>query len=181
MFPARYVVAPKLGRHTGPSSAKAIVIGVETARPSWLDGPGAHPPGSDDGTYPGERLGLPQAGPRSVGGFGRRVGAIFVDWFAALLIVGLFTGRRPLTPGHSSTLTLLVFGLEYLILVTLLGRTIGMRLFGIGVMRLDGRRVPFRWIVVRTLLLVLVVPAVIYDRDQRGLHDRAAGCVVVRF
>jgi hypothetical protein len=29
-------------------------------------------------------------------------------------------------------------------------------------------------------LLLLVVPAVIYDRDRRGLHDKAAGCVVVR-
>jgi uncharacterized RDD family membrane protein YckC len=161
-------------------AAEAIVTAVANARGSWLDGPGA---GADshDGTYPGERLGLPQSGPRSVGGFGRRVGAIFVDWFIALLIVGLFTGRRPLTPGHSSWLTLLVFAIEYLILVTLLGRTVGMRLFGIGVMRVDGRRLPFSWVVVRTVLLLLVVPAVVFDRDQRGLHDKVAGCVVVRF
>jgi hypothetical protein len=33
---------------------------------------------------------------------------------------------------------------------------------------------------VRTLLLVLVVPALIWDRDYRGLHDRAANSVVVR-
>jgi uncharacterized RDD family membrane protein YckC len=39
-----------------------------------------------------------------------------------------------------------------------------------------------RWpaIVVRTGLLLLVLPAVVYDRDGRGLHDRAAGTVVVR-
>jgi len=29
-------------------------------------------------------------------------------------------------------------------------------------------------------LLVLLVPALVMDRDGRGLHDRAAGAVVVR-
>ena len=33
---------------------------------------------------------------------------------------------------------------------------------------------------VRTALLCLVLPAVVYDRDQRGLHDRAAATVLVR-
>lgn len=33
---------------------------------------------------------------------------------------------------------------------------------------------------VGTLLLCLAVPALIWDRDQRGMHDRAANTVVVR-
>jgi hypothetical protein len=33
---------------------------------------------------------------------------------------------------------------------------------------------------VRTLLLCLGIPALIWDRDQRGLHDKAAGTVLVR-
>jgi len=32
----------------------------------------------------------------------------------------------------------------------------------------------------RTLLICLVVPPVIYNRDRRGLHDLAAGTVTVR-
>jgi len=32
----------------------------------------------------------------------------------------------------------------------------------------------------RTLLICLVIPAVIWDRDGRGLQDRAAGTVVVK-
>jgi hypothetical protein len=32
----------------------------------------------------------------------------------------------------------------------------------------------------RTVLLCLVVPAVIWDRDQRGMHDRLIGTVLVR-
>jgi uncharacterized RDD family membrane protein YckC len=75
---------------------------------------------------------------------------------------------------------LAVFAAQYIVLVSLIGRTIGMRLCGIGIMRLDGHRLTVGWVVVRTVLLVLGVPAVIYDRDRRGLHDKAAGSVVVR-
>jgi uncharacterized RDD family membrane protein YckC len=32
----------------------------------------------------------------------------------------------------------------------------------------------------RTLLLALVIPAVVYDRDRRGLHDKVGATVVVR-
>ncbi len=53
---------------------------------SWLSGP---PPseagiaqGPDD--YPGQRLGLPQDGPRSLARIGRRVAALLIDWLIAL-------------------------------------------------------------------------------------------------
>jgi uncharacterized RDD family membrane protein YckC len=111
---------------------------------------------------------------------GRRLGALFIDWGIALLIVSPFTGHRAFAPGSNSPWVLAVFAAEYIVLVSLVGRTIGMRLCGIGIMRLDGGRVAFPWVVVRTILLLLVVPAVIYDRDRRGLHDKAADCVVVR-
>ncbi len=34
--------------------------------------------------------------------------------------------------------------------------------------------------VVRTVLLILVIPAVIFDADHRGLHDKAVGTVLIR-
>jgi uncharacterized RDD family membrane protein YckC len=34
--------------------------------------------------------------------------------------------------------------------------------------------------IVRSVLLALVIPAVIWDADNRGLHDKAAGTVLVR-
>ncbi len=147
---------------------------------SWLDGPGSGSIATDPDSYAGQRLGLPQDGPRSVAGLGRRLGALFIDWGIALLIVSPFTGHHPFAPGSNSPWVLAVFAADYIVLVSLIGRTIGMRLCGIGIMRLDGGRVAFPWVVVRTILLLLVVPAVIYDRDRRGLHDKAAGCVVVR-
>jgi uncharacterized RDD family membrane protein YckC len=147
---------------------------------SWLDGPGGASVAADAGGYVGERLGLPPDGARSVAGMGRRLGALFIDWVIALVIVSPFTGHRPFAPGSNSPWVLAVFAAEYIVLVSLIGRTIGMRLCGIAVMRLDGGRVGFPAVVVRTFLLLLFVPAVIYDRDRRGLHDKAAGCVVVR-
>jgi uncharacterized RDD family membrane protein YckC len=147
---------------------------------SWLDGPGGGATAADAGSYAGERLGLPAQGPRSVAGLGARLGALCIDWVIAIVIVSPFTGHRPFTPGSNSPWVLAVFAAEYVVLVSLIGRTIGMRLCGIGIMRLDGRRLTFGWVVVRTVLLVLGVPAVVYDRDRRGLHDKAAGSVVVR-
>ena len=40
------------------------------------------------------------------------------------------------------------------------------------------RRSGGRWCA--PLLLCLAIPALIWDRDQRGLHDRLAGTVLVR-
>ena len=159
---------------------QAIVADVARVSGSWLDGPGGGATAADVGGYVGERLGLPPSGARSVAGLGARLGALCIDWLIAVLIVSPFTGHRPFTPGSNSPWVLAVFAAEYIVLVSLVGATIGMRLCRIGIMRLDGRRVSFPWVVVRTVLLVLVVPAVIYDRDRRGLHDKAAGSVVVR-
>jgi hypothetical protein len=34
--------------------------------------------------------------------------------------------------------------------------------------------------IVRTLLLIVVIPALIWDADQRGFHDKVAGTVLIR-
>ena len=56
----------------------------------------------------------------------------------------------------------------------------GHRLFGMRLVRLGGGWAGVWRPVVRTILLILVIPAVIWDPDQRGLHDKAAGTVLVR-
>jgi hypothetical protein len=40
-------------------------------------------------------------------------------------------------------------------------------------------RLGFLWSFERAVLLVLLIPAVLWDRDHRGLHDRAVDAVVV--
>ena len=56
-----------------------------------------------------------------------------------------------------------------------------MNLFGIRVIRVDRDAAVDPWrAVLRTFLLVLLIPAVIFDRDGRGLHDRLTDTAVVR-
>ena len=127
---------------------------------------------SDRPAYPGERFGLPANGPRSVAGMGRRLGALLIDWAVCTLIAtALF---------HDQYWTLVVFAVQDYLLTALTGLTLGKRLTGIRVARLDGRPVGLGWGLVRTLLLLTVIPPLITDRDLRGLHDRAANTVVIR-
>ena len=61
------------------------------------------------------------------------------------------------------------------------GRTLGMYLFGLRIIRVDREEAVNPWrAVLRTLLLMLLVPAVVFDRDGRGLHDRYTDTAVVR-
>jgi len=137
---------------------------------SWLEGPRAAS-GVDLG-YPGQRLGRPETGLGSVGRFGRRLLGIVVDWIGALAIARLI-GTGPLVP-------LVVLFVEHTLLVWTAGFTIGHRLVGLRVVRVDGRPAGLGRAALRALLLCLAIPALVWDRDQRGLHDRLAGTVLER-
>jgi uncharacterized RDD family membrane protein YckC len=136
---------------------------------SWLSGV----PASDSAeTYPGQRLGLPETGSGSVATIGRRLLALLADWLLCMVIA--------LAAFRSQFWTLPVFAAETYLLTALTGVTVGKRLLGIRVIRLGGGPVGFGWALVRTVLLLTVVPALVTDRDLRGLHDRAADTAVVR-
>jgi hypothetical protein len=122
--------------------------------------------------YPGEQLGLPERGPGSVASMPRRVLALLIDWLLSMVIAYWLT--------HNQFWTIAVFAVETYILTTLTGTTIGKRLVGIRVVRLSGGPVGFGWALVRTAILLTVVPPLLTDRDLRGLHDRASDTVVVR-
>jgi uncharacterized RDD family membrane protein YckC len=136
---------------------------------SWLTGPDT----SGISKYPGERLGLPESGSGSIARAGRRIVAIMVDWGIALLISNFAFGGDPWA-------TLAVFAAEQMMLVGTLGYSIGHRLVGIHVVQLGGGPAGPLAGVVRALLLCLVIPAVIFDPDHRGLHDKAMNTVLVR-
>ena len=76
--------------------------------------------------------------------------------------------------------TIVVFGAEVYVLTALTGFTVGKRLLGLRVVRLDGKPVGLWWALVRTLLLLAVVPPLVFDSDLRGLHDKAANTLVIR-
>jgi uncharacterized RDD family membrane protein YckC len=84
---------------------------------------------------------------------------------------------------HSRWWTLAIFAAETYLLTALTGFTIGKRVLGIRVARMDERPVGaswFGWVLLRTVLLLTVLPPLITDRDLRGLHDRAANTIVVK-
>lgn len=128
--------------------------------------------------WPGERLGLPEHGPRSVGRFGRRLAAILIDWGIAYLLSFAFFRVDEL--GTDPFITLGIFAaLQYLFLIVVNG-SVGHLLLRLRVVPLRGGYLGLWRPLVRTLLLCVAIPALIWDRDQRGLHDKAAGTVLVR-
>ena len=138
---------------------------------SWLQGPGSLTRDADD--YPGRRLGLPQTGAGSVARFGRRFVALCIDWGLSLLIAGGLLGGNEWG-------TLAVFAVANVLLVATAGQSVGQRLLGIRVSRLDGGAPGAARALGRGVLLALAVPALVWDRDQRGLHDRFMGTVLRR-
>ena len=155
---------------------------------SWLSGPRSalEDQGYDFG-YRGERLGLPETGQGSLAGFGRRLAAVVIDWFASILVVRLvFPELSPTSATIGSfdpsfSLAVLgVFAFEVTVLTWLLGASFGKTFLGIGVRRLDGAPAGLPRALLRTLLVCLVVPAVVWDRDGRGLHDRWCGTACLR-
>jgi uncharacterized RDD family membrane protein YckC len=119
---------------------------------------------------------LPAEGPGSLAPFGTRIGAFLIDAVGSALIAALFTAPR--LPGNWS---LLVFGVLTVVTLVAFGQTPGMRVLGLRLAHpTPGRRLaPWRG-VLRTALLMVLVPALIVDADGRGLHDRLTDTAVVR-
>ena len=150
---------------------------------TWISGLAAAGVARPAGTWPGRRHGFPEDGPGAVATTGSRFAALVVDILVGGLIAALVNGylgdptllERNLAVNGS-------FALQVILLQSLTGQSLGMRLIGIRVAPLQQPdAVPgFLPVAVRTALLFLVVPAVVLDRDGRGLHDKAAGTVVLR-
>jgi uncharacterized RDD family membrane protein YckC len=148
------------------------------ARPtaSWLSGP---EPGQSG--YPGQRLGLPQSGPGSLVGFGRRIGALTIDWLIGYGLAALGLAFGLYSAGVLATAVLVVWLVLGVVAVSLFGFTPGQFVFGLMVAAVTGRRrVGFGRAAVRGLLIALVVPPLFTDSDGRGLQDLLTGTAVVR-
>jgi uncharacterized RDD family membrane protein YckC len=146
---------------------------------SWLSGPraAAEQMGVDFG-YRGERLGLPQEGPGSIASVGRRVAALFIDWFLCALIAYGLLAHRDLQLANNWALV--VFAAVSMVGLALVGATPGKLVLRTRVVHVDGSRLTPLGALLRTLLLVLVVPAVVFVRETRGLLDKAVKAVQIR-
>jgi hypothetical protein len=151
---------------------------------AWLAGgsaaakPQVSAVGPDGVRYPGQRYDLPASGAGSVASMGRRLAALLVDCVLAALITSLFVHGRPETLNYWSLLTWFVLTVGG---TSFFGATPGMALLRLRLARVDGRPTLPPWrAAARAALVAVLVPAVIWDADHRGLHDKAAGTIVLR-
>ncbi|MCG5432672.1 RDD family protein [Mycobacterium sp. MYCO198283] len=156
----------------------------------WLSGPHlgeSGDPARGPDHYPGQRLGLPESGPGSLARTGRRIAALFVDWFIAYGLAALIAGFGLLTSDEfrygwqGSTAVLVVWFVLSALSVRLFSFTPGQLLLGMQVASVDHRmHVGLGRAVMRMLLITLVVPPLFTDSDGRGLQDRLTGTAVLR-
>lgn len=139
---------------------------------SWLEGPGRRPGDPDDPVPPrGERLGLPVEGPGRIAGAGARLAAFLIDTIlcAALAFV----------VAEDQAWTTAIFAFEVFALTAIAGGSAGQLVRGLRVVRVDQQPIGWGRAALRTGLLLLLIPALIWDRDGRGMHDRLAGSVII--
>jgi len=123
--------------------------------------------------WPGKRLGLPESGARSIARPGRRIGALILDYGIAYALGYAFFG------GEGWIILAIFAALQVIFIVTLSG-SLGHLVFGLRLVPQNPAWIGVVKPIVRTLLLCVVIPAVIWDTDQRGLHDRLVGTILVR-
>ncbi|GAB3798135.1 RDD family protein [Humibacter antri] len=123
--------------------------------------------------YPGERLGFPETGSGSIARPGRRILALIVDWAIASVLSFAFFH-------YDSWATLGIFAVLQYVFIPTIGGSIGHRVLGLRLVALNGSWVGIWRPLVRTVLLCVVIPALVWDSDQRGFHDKVAGTALLR-
>jgi hypothetical protein len=105
---------------------------------------------------------------------GRRIVGFTLDWLASYAIaLGLFGGAGDLASklDRSRGLTILIVALEYF----------GHRLVGLKVIQyIDGSKPTFMQALVRTALLVVVITAITFDENGRGINERLSHTALAR-
>ncbi len=107
----------------------------------------------------------------------RRIVALVLDWAASTLVTVGIVGLGDYVDNPSSGWVVLgVFALEVSVLTTLAGGSFGQLLTGVRVLTTEGRPLSLLLALVRTLLICVVVPPLVFRPETgRGLHDLWTG------
>ena len=127
---------------------------------------------SDDDYWPGKRFGLPRTGPRSVPTVGKRLAALAIDWVLAVAVSWIWFD-------YANLWLLGTFIALHALGGLILGGSPGHLALGIRIVPIRGGRLGIVAPLVRPLLIALVLPALIADDDNRGMHDRLVGTILV--
>ncbi|MBV8862973.1 MAG: RDD family protein [Mycobacterium sp.] len=152
---------------------------------SWLSCPSGDDAGRSDfgraAPYPGQTLGLPERGPRSMAPPSRRLAALLVDWLLAYGIAALAMTFDLISQRVLSWAILVIWLILGALAVRLFEFTPGQFALGLRVASIDERlHVGVGRAVARGVLIAFVVPALFTDVDGRGVQDRVTATAVVR-
>jgi uncharacterized RDD family membrane protein YckC len=131
-------------------------------------------------------------------GFGLRYGAWMFDFLITLIALMTFTfivsaiGRRAVVDSNQDLfivggLTALLLVINFVVLAGLNGQSAGMRILGIQIARVDGKRFTMKGAMLRhlvgyplsMLLFFLGFLWMLWDPRQQAWHDKLAGTIVV--
>lgn len=114
---------------------------------------------------------------------GRRFGAITLDWLASYLIAIVFfsgSGTFLERTAHAGTPALIIFFTEYFLLVTLQGASAGHKVFRMRIVNFEnGGQPTILQALIRSLLMIIVITAITYDENGRGIHERLSRTKIV--
>lgn len=125
-----------------------------------------------DNYWPGKVFGLPADGPRSVPSLLRRSLGICIDWAISVGISVLFFSFNGFATG-------LVFVIMHMLFGLVVGGSPGHLLTKMRIAPIRGGALGIVAPLIRPWLIILVIPPIMMDRDQRGVHDRIVGTIMV--
>ena len=112
-------------------------------------------------------------------GQGRRMLGLLIDWGLCYFITwGFFA--EPGTGAFTPIVYFLYLG-QYLFFTILGGATPGHRFVGLRIVRFSDGQLPTpKQALIRTALLAIVVTAITFDQNGRGINERFSGTVLIR-
>ena len=111
--------------------------------------------------------------------WGRRVLALVVDWFACLGVAQLLVATDALAGNPFGIYTLGFFVIESALFTALLGGSFGQLATRLRVVPVKGGRLDLGRALLRSVMIALVIPPLVFRPDGRGLHDMTVGSYVV--
>ena len=110
---------------------------------------------------------------------GRRMLGVLIDWLMSYAVaIGFFVEFGEPSMG---AVVFLIFTAQYLLFAALGGATPGHRVVGLKIVRFsDGAMPTPLQALIRTGLLVLIVTAITFDHNGRGINERLSNTVLVR-
>ena len=111
----------------------------------------------------------------------KRILALIFDWVAAILVVQVIPNGPDYGTQSNSLLTLLIFAIEVALFTWMKGSSFGQRIVGIRVrdFSIDKNPTLFQSLI-RTFLIVVLIPPLLADSEGRGLHDRLAKTKLIK-